>query len=139
MSDARSELVFRIMFSLIFIVGGAGHFFAHAHMLGRLNDSPWLSWVSTIAQPSLLIYLSGLVLCLAGIALLMGWFTKLASLALFVTLLPITLAIHVAPGHMGPLLKNVALLGGLIHFYYQGAGVISFDAFRYKSSLNTDR
>lgn len=134
MHTDKSEIVFRLMFSLIFIVGGAGHFFAHAHMLARLTDSPWLSWVSMLGQPGLLIYLSGVVLCVAGIALLLGWFTKLAALALFLTLLPITLAIHIAPGHMGPLLKNVALLGGLIHFYFQGAGVASLDNYRHQHS-----
>lgn len=51
-----------------------------------------------------------------------GALTRLAALALFVTLVPITLSIHIAPGHVGPLLKNVAILGGLVHFMVRGPG-----------------
>ena len=29
--------VFRLSISLIFIIGGLGHFFAHQHMLGRMH------------------------------------------------------------------------------------------------------
>ncbi len=51
----------------------------------------------------------------------------MVGLALFVTLVPITLAIHVAPGHMGPFFKNIAILGALIHFFFKGPGRYSLD------------
>jgi len=123
----QSDLVFRSLFSLIFIVGGAGHFGQHAMMLARLQDSPWLSLVNFIGSPSLLLYMSGFTLLIGGVALLVGYRTRLAALLLLVTLLPITFVIHIAPDHVGPLLKNVAIMGGLIHFIVRGAGAYSID------------
>ena len=96
-------------------------------MLARLNDSPWLDLVSAIASPSLLLTLSGGTLLAGGGALLLGLKTRYAAALLFVTLVPITFAIHIAPGHVGPLLKNVAILGGLIHFFVRGPGAFSLD------------
>ncbi len=122
-----SDLVFRVMFSLIFIVGGAGHFFAHDYMLNRIQGSPWLWLIEAIASPSLLLWLSGGVMIISGIMVAAGFKTRLAALALFAALAPITFTIHVAPGHMGPLLKNVALLGVLIHLYFRGPGAYSLD------------
>jgi len=39
----------------------------------------------------------------------------------------ISCAIHIAPGHAGPLLKNVAILGGLVHFFVRGPGAFGWD------------
>lgn len=125
--ESLSDIVFRVAFSVIFIVGGLGHFFRHDYMLGRLNDSPWLDLVSAIGSPSLLITMSGVTLLTGGMALLVGAKTQHAAALLFVTLVPITLAVHIAPGHVGPLLKNVAILGGLVHFFVRGPGAYSWD------------
>ena len=122
-----SELVFRVMFSLIFIVGGLGHFGQHEHMLGRLQASPWLDLVLSIGSPSLLLKLSGVALVIGGLSLLSGLYTRLSALVLFLTLTPITFVIHIAPDHTGPLLKNIAILGGLIHFFFNGPGHYSLD------------
>jgi len=123
----RSDLIFRSLFSLIFIVGGAGHFGQHTMMLERLQDSPWLSLVNFIGSPSLLLYMSGFTLLFGGVALLVGYRARSAAFVLLVTLLPITFVIHIAPGHVGPFLKNVAIMGGLIHFIVRGAGAYSID------------
>lgn len=125
--ESSSDIVFRVAFSLIFVVGGLGHFVQHEHMLARLNDSPWLELVSAIGSPTLLLALSGATLLAGGVALLFGIKTRCAVALLFVTLVPITLTIHVAPGHVGPLLKNVAILGGLVHFFVRGPGAFSWD------------
>ncbi|NOX51240.1 MAG: DoxX family protein [Gammaproteobacteria bacterium] len=125
-----SDLVFRISLSLIFIVGGLGHFLRHHWMLQRLEGSPWIEWVLKIGSPSLLLWVSGAVMVVAGSALLLGLFTRLSALALFVTLVPITFVVHIAPDHVGPLLKNIAILGGLVHFFVTGAGNLSIDRYR---------
>jgi putative oxidoreductase len=91
-------------------------------MLQRIEESPWVAVVKAIGDPLMLLWLSGAVFVVAGVLLALGVLTRLAALALFVTLVPITLSIHIAPGHVGPLLKNVAILGGLVHFMVREPG-----------------
>ena len=122
-----SNIVFRVALSLIFIVGGLGHFVQDDVMMARILASPWYDLVVSIADPALLLYLSGGVLLIAGVMLLAGFVTRIACLLLFVTLVPITLVIHIAPDHVGPLLKNVAILGALVHFFVHGAGAYAID------------
>jgi putative oxidoreductase len=125
--ERASDLAFRALFSLIFIVAGLGHFGAHEQMLADLRASPWFELVSALGSPSAMLYASGVALVVGGVALLLGVRTREAAILLFVTLVPITISVHVAPGHTGPLLKNVALLGGLIHFAVRGPGAFSMD------------
>lgn len=122
-----SDVVFRVLFSLIFIVGGLGHFGQHHDMLLRIDESPWVGVVRWIGDPSMLLWLSGAVFIVAGFSFAIGFMTRLSVAALFVTLVPVTLAIHIAPGHVGPLLKNVAILGGLLHFFVRGPGAYALD------------
>lgn len=124
-----SDGVFRGLFSLIFIVAGMGHFFQRDVMLARLEAAPLGHLAQLFGPPEALMILSGGVLVIAGVLLALGFQTRLAALALFLTLIPITVTTHVGDaGHIGPLFKNVALMGGLIHFAVRGAGGYSVDA-----------
>lgn len=116
------ETVFRVATSLIFIIGGIGHFAAHNYMLERMAGSPWRDAVATIGDPSMLLWLSGGVFVIFGITLALGCLTRISALLLLVTLIPITIAVHVAPGHTGPFFKNVAIMGALLYFYANGPG-----------------
>lgn len=122
-----ADPVLRVSVSLIFIIGGAGHFFAHDEMLAKVEDSPWRGIVAGIGDPSFLLWVSGIVFIIAGAALALGWMSRLAALAIFTTLVPITLAIHIAPGHVGPLFKNVAILGALFYIFARGPGRYALD------------
>ena len=128
-TQAVVDLLFRVATSLIFIVGGLGHFREHQMMLDRMAKSPWLEVVSTMGDPSLLLWLSGLAFVLAGIMLALGWMTRASALVLFITLVPITIAIHVVPdkSHVGPLFKNIAILGALLYFWARGPGGFALD------------
>ena len=114
--------VFRVATSLIFVVGGIGHFAAHDYMLQRMAESPWRDVVSMIGDSSWLLWLSGAVFVIFGITLALGFLTRISALLLLVTLVPVTIAVHVAPGHMGPLFKNIAIMGALLYFYANGPG-----------------
>ena len=114
--------VFRVTTSLIFIVGGIGHFGAHDHMLERMAESPWRDVVNMIGDPSWLLWLSGVVFVAFGITLALGFLTRISALLILATLIPVTIAVHVAPGHMGPFLKNIAIMGALLYFYANGPG-----------------
>jgi len=121
--------VFRVLTSLIFIVGGLGHFGQHEMMLERMEDSPWRSVVRVIGDPSVLLWLSGAAFVAAGVTLALGLLTRASALVLFVTLVPVTIAIHVVPDpeHVGPLFKNVAILGALLLIWSRGPGAYALD------------
>lgn len=121
--------LFRVLTSLIFIVGGLGHFRQHQVMLDRMEESPWQPVVRMIGEPSMLLWLSGIAFVVAGIALAMGWMTRASALVLFVTLVPVTIAVHVVPdpSHVGPLFKNIAILGALLFFWARGPGAYALD------------
>lgn len=128
-AKAAMDPIFRILMSLIFIVGGIGHFRQHDMMLARIKESPWRDVVGQIGDPSVLLRLSGLAFVVAGATLAVGWMTRASALVLFVTLVPVTVAIHVVPdpSHVGPLFKNVAILGALLLIWARGAGAYAFD------------
>lgn len=130
-----ADPVLRVSVSMIFVIGGAGHFFAHDAMLARMEASPWRDIVAMVGDSSLLLWISGGIFIIAGLALALGWMSRLAALALFVTLLPITLAIHVAPGHIGPLFKNIAIMGALFYIFAQGPGRYALDKAQPTSSV----
>ena len=114
------DLIFRVTLSLIFIIGGLGHFFGLNEMLARIAESPWREQVEIIGDPTLLLWLSGAAFVIFGLLLMFGKLRRLSALILFVTLVPVTLAIHIAPGHVGPLFKNVAIFGALMLVYARG-------------------
>lgn len=119
--------IFRVLTSLIFIIGGLGHFGQHQEMLARMAESPWHGLVVRIGDPSILLWLSGGIFVVFGITLAVGLLTRLSALLIFVTLVPVTIAIHVAPGHVGPLFKNIAILGALLLLYVRGPGTFALD------------
>ena len=53
--------------------------------------------------------------------------TRLSALLIFLTLIPITITVHIAPGHVGPLFKNIAILGSLFLIYCRGPGKYALD------------
>jgi putative oxidoreductase len=80
--------------------------------------------------PSVSIAIAALVEIVAGLAFLVGWRVRWTSLALFLYLIPATLIFHAA--HMGDptqgrmqmieVLKNLAIMGGLLKFYVDASG-----------------
>jgi putative oxidoreductase len=120
--------VFRLLFSMIFVVAGMGHFFQRDTMLARLEAAPLGHLALLFGPPEKLMIASGFVLVVAGLALAAGFWTRAAAIALFLTLIPITVTTHLGdPDHVGPLFKNVALLGGLLHFAVRGPGAGALD------------
>lgn len=121
--------LFRVLTSLIFIIGGLGHFDQHKVMLDRMVESPWAHVVNRIGDPSMLLWLPGFAFVLAGVALALGWMTRASALILFFTLIPVTVAVHVVPdtSHVGPLFKNIAILGALLFIWRRGPEAYALD------------
>lgn len=121
------DLVFRLATSLIFIIGGLGHFGANAQMVTRIEESPWRDTILMIGDPVWLLWLSGAAFIIFGIFLALGFLTRASALIILFTLIPITIAVHIAPGHTGPLFKNIAIMGALLYFYANGPGRLAID------------
>ena len=96
-----------------------------------------MSWLATsVAPASVLILLTGVILVPAGLALLLEFWTRPAAVLLLIVLVPITITVDLGnPKNMGPLFKNVALFGGLIHFAVKGAGAYALDNLRRRDRI----
>jgi putative oxidoreductase len=128
-TKALVDPAFRVLTSLIFIIGGLGHFRQHEMMLAWMEDSPWRSVARVIGDPSVLLWLSVAAFVAACVTLALGFLTRASALVLFLTLVPVTIAIHVVPDpeHVGPLFKNVAILGALVLIWARGPGAYALD------------
>ena len=89
--------------------------------------------VNSIAEPSLLLWLSGAVFIVFGTSLALGFMTRLSAVIILLTLMPITFFTHIAPGHTGPLFKNIAIMGALAYFWFRGGGAYALDNRRAQS------
>ena len=113
----RSVVILRIMLALIFIVASTSHFINTEKTVRRIEDSRMGFIGSFIGSPETAVILSGIVMLIAGTALLLGFRTRIAAIVLIAVLIPITLTIQVGQmSTLGPLFKNVAILGGLLFF-----------------------
>jgi len=119
----------RAFVALIFIISGLGKlatFGAVARMMGGAGF------------PAASLFLVGAIAIelLGGIALLLGWQTRLAVIALIVFLIPATIVFHALPMTAGgqavqeqmvQVLKNLAIIGALLKFLADGAGAFALD------------
>jgi putative oxidoreductase len=120
--NKSSVLVFRILLSIIFIMAGLGHIVKPAEIVQRLVKSKLGYLATSVATPEILVLLSGIVLLIGGVTFLLGFKTKISAAILLLILIPITVTVQVGnPEEMGPLFKNIGLLGGLIFFLFNGS------------------
>ncbi len=128
-TQRTSRLIFRVMLSGIFLVAGSNHLLRHDAILGRLEQAP-LGWLATaIAPPDVLVYLAGIGLLVGGLSLFAGFATRWAALGLMLIVIPITVTVQIGSIRtLGPLFKNIGLMGGLLYFFTHGAKAPSVDA-----------
>lgn len=114
--DVLTGPVARLLFGLPFVVFGIRHFLAGSEMAGMIPG--WLPggvfWV----------YLAGLGLLLAGIAIVIKVQAKLACLLLALLLLAFTLSLHLPGGPTWQMMdSNMALTWLLFHIVMIGAAL----------------
>lgn len=113
----RSVLVLRVLVSGIFLLAGANHLLQTDKTVQRIEAASFKNIAYFFGDPEWLVILSGIVMGVAGILFLIGYKTKWAALILVAVLIPITLTVQVGQiNTLGPLFKNLALLGGLLFF-----------------------
>ncbi|WP_437395050.1 DoxX family protein [Flagellimonas lutimaris] len=115
--NRSSIAVLRVMVSLIFIVASLNHLINTDKAVARIENAKFGALGHLLGAPEISVIASGVVMLLVGIALAVGFKTKWSALLLILMLIPITLTIQVGQmATVGPLFKNIAILGGLLFF-----------------------
>lgn len=123
-----SILIFRSLLSSVFIAAGIGHFLQMKIMAEKLSMAKMSFLVGWLSDLKALVILSGAGLLLGGILLLLGYKTKVSSMFLAILIIIITITVQVGnPEGLGPLMKNIGLLGGLMFFSFNGGFQYSMD------------
>jgi putative oxidoreductase len=129
-SDALRFLVplGRVLFALIFIFAGFGHFKAGPIAYAQAAGVP----LASIAVP-----LSGVLAIVGGLSVAVGYHARLGAWAIVLFLIPVTLMMHSFWAVQDPMMaqiqqvmfmKNLSMLGGALLVAYFGAGPLSLDA-----------
>ena len=113
----RSIQLLRVLVSGIFLVAGTNHLLNIEKTAKRIEQASFKGIAHFFGEPNWLIILSGIVMVAAGFLFLIGYKTKWAAITLMMVLVPITLTVQVGQiTTLGPLFKNIAILGGLLFF-----------------------
>ncbi len=126
MSNSAVLLVARILLSVMFIMAGAFKF----------TDIPGnAGYIASVGLPAgtLLAWLAAIFEVLAGLAILVGFQTKLASWALAAFCVVLAIFFHrdfADQIQMAMFMKNFAIAGGFLALSVAGAGSMSVDARR---------
>lgn len=113
----RSIQLLRIMLSGIFLIASSNHLMNVEQTVKRIDQASFKGIAYFFGNPELLVVLSGIAMLLAGLAFLIGFKTRWAAMVLLAVLIPITLTVQVGQiNSLGPLFKNVAIIGGLLFF-----------------------
>jgi putative oxidoreductase len=113
----RSIQVLRILLSGIFLIASSNHLMNVEQTANRIDQASFKGIAYFFGNPELLVILSGIVMLIAGISFLIGFKTRWAAIVLLAVLIPITLTVQVGQiNTLGPLFKNIAIIGGLLFF-----------------------
>ncbi|PKD19094.1 hypothetical protein APR41_16935 [Salegentibacter salinarum] len=113
----RSIQVLRIMLSGIFLIASVNHLMNVEQTANRIDQASFKGIAYFFGNPELLVILSGIVMLIAGISFLIGFKTRWTAIVLLAVLIPITLTVQVGQiNTLGPLFKNIAIIGGLLFF-----------------------
>ena len=117
----------RVLFSLIFLAAGAGHFSAQSIGYAASQGVPMASF---------LVPASGVLAVIGALSIILGYKAKFGALCIVVFLLPVTFTMHafwnvtdpmMKQMHMAMFMKNISILGGALLIMYFGAGPLSID------------
>ena len=116
-------LLGRIMLAFIFVMAGIQKISGPAATMQYMAGAG----LPHSLVPELFV-LSVIVELLGGLMLVFGWHAELAAFIMFLWLIPVTLAFHVATGQTIEWMKNLAIMGGLLMVAVYGPGGYSLSA-----------
>ncbi|MBF7728796.1 DoxX family protein [Pseudomonas sp. N040] len=117
-------LLARLLLGQLFLLAGLGKLTAYAGAQG---------YMESMGVPGMLLPLVILLEAGGGLALIIGWLTRWVALALAGFCLLAALIFHsnfADQVQMVMFMKNLAIAGGFLLLYVQGAGAYSLDARR---------
>jgi putative oxidoreductase len=121
MNTTYTTLAARVLLALLFIVAG----------LGKLGDvAGFTGYMVSGGIPAIFAWPTILLEVLGGLAILIGFQTRIAALALAGFTLLAAVLYHFVPAdqmQMTMFLKNLAITGGLLLLAQHGAGKLSVD------------
>jgi putative oxidoreductase len=121
-----TALAARILLALIFVLSGFNKITGFDGTLAYMT-SAGLPFTSVLLVLTIAVELGG------GILIMLGWRTRWVALLVFLFLIPVTIAFHnpsADPSQMVHLLKNLSIMGGMLHLFAFGAGAWSVDGRR---------
>lgn len=77
--------------------------------------------------PTFLCALALLIEALGGLSLALGFYSRWGAALLAAFLIPVTMVFHLTPDQRIQLIKNLAIIGGLLMVLAYGPGAISLD------------
>jgi putative oxidoreductase len=129
----------RVLFSVIFILSGFGHFssqtVAYASQMG-------------LGGASFIVPLSGALIIAGGLSITFGFYARFGAAALIIFLIPTTFIMHrfwgiedplIAMNQQAHFMKNLSMIGAALLICHFGAGPLSLDSRRVdgpKENLN---
>jgi len=122
-------LIGRILFSLIFISSGLSHIF-------KLSEMSQYTASMGVPFPTAATLFSGLILLVGGLSILLGYKVKIGAIILVVFLIPTSFIAHAFWGiedqmqaqmQMILFMKNIAMTGAALMFFYFGTGPLSIE------------
>lgn len=124
-SSAGSALVLagRVLMSILFILAG------YAKLTGIAGTAGWFASIG-LPAPTVTAVLVGLLELFGGLAILVGWQTRIAAIAVALFTLGATAIAHLDFSDQMQVLmlqKNLAIAGGLLFLAVFGPGAYSLD------------
>jgi putative oxidoreductase len=113
--DKYLILLSRALVAAIFLFSGFGKIIGFQAMVAMAGSAG-------LPLPTVAIGIAIAIEIAGGLAILLGWQVRWASVALFLFLIPATLVFHAARMQTIEVLKNLAIMGGLLRFYIDASG-----------------
>ena len=123
-----SVLAGRVLFSLLFVMAGLGHFSSQEIAYAAAQGVP----LALIVVP-----ISGIMAIVGGLSIALGYKAKWGAALIVLFLAPVKIMMHnfwavtdpiAAQDQMAHFMKNVSLLGSALLIFYFGSGPLSLDA-----------
>ena len=125
-NSALPILAARVLLSILFILAG------YAKLTGIAGTAGWFGSIG-LPMPTVTAVVAGLIELLGGLAILIGFKTRIVAIVMAIFTLAATAIAHLDFSQAGNALmlqKNLAITGGFLLLAVLGAGAWSIDARR---------